>query len=115
MFDKKFLAFVAPAPADFTKLRPTLLTALAALDNLPVDNVGAFGFIISGTYLETNLPLSVGFLNIPAFLIFFPITTFMARLGAKASHRVDKKKMTKYFGLFLIIIGSRFLYEYFSY
>ena len=30
----------------------------------------------------------------------------MARLGAKASHKVDKMRMTKYFGLFLIIIGT---------
>ncbi len=75
---------------------------------------GVAGFLISGTYLKVNLPLSIGFLNIPAFLIFFPITAFMARLGAKASHRIDKKKMTKYFGLFLVIIGTRFLYEYFK-
>ena len=54
------------------------------------------------------------FLNIPAFLIFFPITAFMARLGAKASHKIDKNKMTKYFGWFLIVIGSKFLYEYFN-
>ena len=44
---------------------------------------GATGFLISGSYLKTSLPLSIGFLNIPAFLIFIPITTFMARLGAK--------------------------------
>ena len=75
---------------------------------------GALGFSISGSYLNVNLPLSFGFLNLPAFLIFFPITTFMARLGAKASHRVNKKKMTKYFGIFLIFIATRFLYEYFS-
>ena len=75
---------------------------------------GTIGFLFSGNYLNVNLPLSIGFLNIPAFLIFFPITAFMARLGAKASHRINKKKMTKYFGLFLIIIGSKFLYEYFN-
>ena len=75
---------------------------------------GAVGFLISGSYLNVNLPLSIGFLNIPAFLIFFPITAFMARLGAKASHRINKKKMTKYFGLFLVFIGTRFLYEYFK-
>ncbi len=75
---------------------------------------GAIGFLISGFYLKTNLPLSLGFLNIPAFLVFFPITAFMARLGAKASHKIDKMKMTKYFGIFLIIIGTRFLYEYFK-
>mgnify|MGYP001425542724 CR=1 FL=1 len=75
---------------------------------------GTGGFLISGSYLNANLPLSFGFLNIPAFLIFFPITAFMARLGAKASHKIDKMKMTKYFGLFLILIGTRFLYEYFK-
>jgi uncharacterized membrane protein YfcA len=75
---------------------------------------GTIGFLFSGNYLNANLPLSFGFLNIPAFLVFFPITTFMARLGAKASHRINKKKMTKYFGLFLIIIGTKFLYEYFN-
>ena len=75
---------------------------------------GTIGFLFSGNYLNANLPLSIGFLNIPAFLIFFPITAFMARLGAKASHRINKKKMTKYFGLFLVVIGTRFLYEYFS-
>jgi uncharacterized membrane protein YfcA len=75
---------------------------------------GAAGFLISGSYLRADLPLSIGFLNIPAFLIFFPITAFMARLGAKASHKINKMKMTKYFGLFLIVIGTRFLYEYFK-
>ena len=61
---------------------------------------GAIGFLVSGNYLNANLPLSVGFLNIPAFLIFFPITTIMARLGAKASHRIDKKKNDKIFCIF---------------
>ena len=75
---------------------------------------GAMGFFISGKYLNVNLPLSIGFINIPAFLIFVPITTFMARVGAKKSHRIDKQKLTKYFGFFLIIIGSKFLFDYFQ-
>jgi len=73
---------------------------------------GALGFLISGFYLKTDLPLSIGFLNIPAFLIFIPITTFMARIGARTVHKIDKNKISKYFGLFLIIIGSKFFYEY---
>ena len=75
---------------------------------------GAIGFLISGSYLKANLPFSIGFVNIPAFLVFFPVTALMARIGAKASHKIEKKKMTKYFGLFLIVIGSKFLYEYFN-
>ena len=58
---------------------------------------GATGFLISGSYLNTNLPLSIGFLNIPAFLIFIPITTFMARIGARTVHKIDKNKISKYF------------------
>jgi uncharacterized membrane protein YfcA len=75
---------------------------------------GAIGFLISGSYLKTNLPLSVGFLNIPAFLIFIPITTFMARIGAHTVHKIDKNKISKIFGIFLLIVASKFLYEYFQ-
>ena len=73
---------------------------------------GATGFIISGKYLESDLPLSVGFLNIPAFLIFIPITTFMARIGARTVHKIDKNKISKYLGIFLLLIAVKFFYEY---
>ena len=73
---------------------------------------GSLGFIITGSYLKTNLPLSIGFLNLPAFLIFIPITTLMARIGAKTVHRIDKNKISKIFGIFLLIIAIKFLMEY---
>ena len=73
---------------------------------------GAAGFLISGSYLKTNLPLSIGFLNVPAFLIFIPITTFMARLGARTVHKIDKNKISKLLGIFLLIVAIKFFYEY---
>ena len=73
---------------------------------------GAFGFLITGSYLQTSLPLSVGFINIPAFLIFIPITTLMARIGARTVHKIDKNKISKFFGLFLLIVATNFLFEY---
>ncbi len=73
---------------------------------------GAIGFLISGNYLNTNLPFSIGFLNIPAFLIFIPITTFMARIGAKTVHKIDKNKISKFFGIFLLAVSIKFLFEY---
>ena len=73
---------------------------------------GAFGFLITGSYLKTDLPLSIGFLNIPAFLIFIPITTFMTRIGARTVHKIDKKKISKLLGLFLLAIAIKFLFEY---
>ena len=75
---------------------------------------GALGFLITGSYLKTNLPLSLGFLNIPAFLIFIPITTFMARIGARTAHKIDKNKISKFFGIFLLLVAGKFLLEYFK-
>ena len=73
---------------------------------------GAIGFLISGSYLDVDLPLSIGFINIPALLIFIPITTFMAKIGANAVHKIEKQKITKFFGIFLLVVGSIFLYRY---
>ena len=75
---------------------------------------GAIGYLITGSYLNVNLPLSIGFLNIPTFLIFIPITTFMTRIGARTVHKIDKQKISKFFGVFLLVIGSKFLFEYFK-
>ena len=73
---------------------------------------GTIGFFISGNYLNTNLPFSIGFLNIPAFLIFIPITTLMARIGAKTVHKIDKNLISKFFGIFLLVVSIKFLFEY---
>ena len=61
---------------------------------------GAIGFLLSGSFLNSSLPLSIGFINIPAFLIFIPITTFMARIGAKTVHSIDKKKLVSFLEFF---------------
>jgi uncharacterized membrane protein YfcA len=76
---------------------------------------GAVGFAISGTYINTSVPLSLGFVNIPAFLIFVPITTFMAKIGAETVHKVDKKLIGKLFGIYLFIVSCKLFYEYFSF
>ena len=75
---------------------------------------GAIGFLISGSFLKANMPLSLGFINIPAFLIFVPITTFMARVGANTVYKIDKSKVQAFFGIFLYVIGTVFIYRYFS-
>ena len=77
--------------------------------------IGAFGFAFSGSYLGTNAPLSFGFVNIPAFFIFVPITTLMAKIGAKTVHKVDKKIIGRFFGIFLLLVSCRLFFEYFSY
>ena len=77
--------------------------------------IGAIGFAISGSYLDIKVPLSLGFINIPTFLIFVPITMFMAKIGAKSVHKFDKKLIGKLFGVYLFIISCKLFYDYFSF
>ena len=77
--------------------------------------IGAIGFAVSGSYLNINIPLSLGFVNIPTFLIFVPITMFMAKIGAKTVHKFDKRLIGKLFGIYLFIVSCKLFYEYFSF
>tara|TARA_B100000427_G_C15183061_1_gene452519 strand:- start:30 stop:632 length:603 start_codon:yes stop_codon:yes gene_type:complete len=76
--------------------------------------VGAIGFAITGSYLNIDVPISIGFVNIPAFLVFVPITMIMAKIGAKTVHKVDRKLVGKLFGIFLLFVSCRLFYEYFT-
>jgi len=77
--------------------------------------IGAISFAVSGSYLNINVPLSLGFINIPTFLIFVPITMFMAKIGAKTVHKFDKRLIGKLFGIYLFIVSCKLFYEYFSF
>ena len=77
--------------------------------------VGATGFALFGNYLNVNAPLSLGFINIPTFLIFVPITTYMAKIGAESVHKFNKKLIGKLFGFYLFIVACRLFYEYFNF
>ncbi len=77
--------------------------------------IGAIGFAVSGKYLNIDVPLSLGFINIPTFMIFVPITMFMAKIGAKTVHKFDKELIGKLLGSYLFIISCKLFYEYFSF
>ena len=73
---------------------------------------GCLGFLISGILIKSDIPLSTGFINIPAFLIFIPITMVMARVGANTVQKIDKSKLQRFFGIFLYLVGTVFLYRF---
>ena len=87
----------------------------AAAVGFLIATTASIGFLITGNYKEINAPLSIGFINIPAFLIFVPITIFMAKFGARTVHNIDKKLITKLFGLFNLLVSTRLFFEYISY
>ena len=77
--------------------------------------IGAIGFAVSGSFFNINVPLSLGFVNVPAFIIFVPITTFMAKIGAETVHKINKRLIGKLFGIYLFIMACRLFYEYSSF
>ena len=74
---------------------------------------GSITMILGGKIIDNvTTPFSVGYINLLGFLVFVPVTTVMARLGAKAVYRIDKKLLSKIFGTFLIIVSIRSFIEY---
>ena len=90
-----------------------------------IGTAAAVGFLISvsatitmitGGELIGNVstPFSVGYINLLGFIVFVPITMVMARLGAKAVYKINKKLLSKIFGIFLLIVSFRSFVEYLS-
>ena len=76
---------------------------------------GSLTMITGGKIIDNiNTPFSIGYVNLLGFIVFVPVTMIMARIGAKAVYRIDKKKLSKIFGTFLIIVSIRSFIEYLS-
>ncbi len=70
--------------------------------------------MITGGEIINNIstPYSIGYINLFGFIVFVPVTMLMARIGAKAVYKIDKKLLSKIFGSFLIIVSIRSFIEY---
>ena len=76
---------------------------------------GTITMIIGGKIIDNvNTPFSIGYINLLGFIVFVPVTMVMARLGAKAVYKINKKLLSKIFGTFLIIVSLRSFIEYLS-
>ena len=76
---------------------------------------GTITMITGGKIIDNvNTPFSLGYINLLGFIVFVPVTTIMARLGAKAVYKIDKKILSKIFGTFLILVSIRSFLEYLS-
>ncbi len=76
---------------------------------------GTITMITGGKIIDNvNTPFSLGYINLLGFVVFVPVTMIMARLGAKAVYKIDKKILSKIFGTFLILVSIRSFLEYLS-
>ena len=76
---------------------------------------GTITMITGGKIIDNvNTPFSLGYINLLGLIVFVPVTMIMARLGAKAVYKIDKKILSKIFGTFLILVSIRSFLEYLS-
>ena len=76
---------------------------------------GTITMIFSGKIIDNvNSPFSIGYVNLLGFLVFVPVTMVMARIGAKAVYKINKKLLSRIFGSFLLLVSIRSFIEYFN-
>lgn len=72
---------------------------------------GLIGAIWAG-WGTPGLPVfSTGYVNWIGFVVVIPITLYLAPIGAKFAHRLEKRQLELAFGAFLMIVAVRFFYS----
>jgi uncharacterized membrane protein YfcA len=67
------------------------------------------GLAFSGFNIPNRPPMSIGYVNLIAFFIMFPLTVFFAPVGVKLAHRINQRALKIIFGIFLIITSIKML------
>lgn len=67
------------------------------------------GFLLSGWSVPDRPPLTVGFVNLPAFLVVISMTLFTAPLGVKLAHAMDPKPLKRAFAIFIMLTALNML------
>ena len=88
-------------------------SALAVLISIP----GAVGYVYAGwpvaarfpAVVALQMPLAFGYVSLIGALLVMPMSLWTAPLGVKAAHAMSKRTLEVAFGLYLFIVGGRFV------
>lgn len=72
---------------------------------------GVAGFVISGLIEGGLPPLSLGFINMPAFVLIGAAAALTAPLGVALAHKLDAQKLKIVFAGFLALVGARMILQ----
>ncbi|PTM95209.1 sulfite exporter TauE/SafE family protein [Mycoplana dimorpha] len=72
---------------------------------------GLFGYIWAGWGAPGLPPLSTGFVNWIAVALIIPIALAVTPYGVKLAHALSRRQLEIGFGVFLLLVGARFLYS----
>lgn len=83
----------------------------SAACGLPIAIAGALGYMVFGTQADIDVPNTIGFVHIYAFLGIGSMSFFTAKVGAKVAHMLSPALLKKCFAVLLVAIGLYFLYK----
>jgi uncharacterized protein len=87
-------------------------SALAVLISIP----GALGYVYAGWPAATRfpevaalqLPFALGYVSLIGMVLVMPTSMLTAPLGVRAAHAMSKRTLEMAFGVYMLIVGSRF-------
>jgi uncharacterized membrane protein YfcA len=100
-----------------TLYRKTIHQAVATASGIgvPITIAGTLGYALAGLPHQAQLPpLSIGFVSVIGVVMIAPISSYVAPLGARLSHRLPRRWLEIGFGLFLLTASARFLFSLLS-
>src|SRR5580704_2051380 len=88
-------------------------SALAVLISIP----GALGYIFAGwpaaarypDIVALQMPFALGYVSLIGALLVMPTSLLTAPLGVRAAHAMSKRTLEMAFGVYLFIVGGRFV------
>lgn len=81
---------------------------------VPITIAGTIGYIIAGwPHMGELPPFSLGFVSIPGFVLMAPVASFMTGYGVRLAHWLPRRSLEIAFGVFLLIVGTRFFVSLF--
>ena len=88
-----------------------MAVATSAACGLPIAVAGALGFMWFGAKQQIDVPNTIGYVHIYAFLGISVMSFITAKFGAKVAHRLSPAMLKKCFAGLLVVVGCYFIYK----
>lgn len=85
--------------------------ATSAACGLPIAVAGALGFMWFGAKEQIEVPNTIGYVHIYAFLGISVMSFITAKFGAKVAHLLSPAMLKKCFAGLLVVVGCYFIYK----
>ena len=72
---------------------------------------GTIGYVISGWGVSGLPPLSLGYVNLIAFVLVGGFAALTAPAGAAIAHRLNQKTLRHVFAVFLVVVGLNMIWK----